>query len=893
MKILIHGRKNGYSVLYPKPTPIEFYSFASDIQSISANNNVVYYGKFFYTLAFVNGGCIYTKYVIGDDVERGQIGEIGISVFIPITRKLSGTDVKTLLDELIATYTSYYITDNKIDEPKNGFDWLLFISLANGYDAKLLSRSFYDDTVATGTQDPAFHYYKSDNELIEHFDRPFQDEYSDYKQILFIDSNLQGIANPLNVLKNAGVEVNPDLKDEYYYLNHYNSSKGIKITANGKLRSDKKGENKIRSKWHVIINYSKDYYKPIVATGSISNPDSEIYKYLEINGSNIKIKDYAFLPEPETKTFTFEVVTKKDNLEVDDAEIKVDTQPWQFLPSVTFTAEELGREHKIAARKGDNLFSDVVKITPKDYSKDSIFLPLIEKRVVKIIAIEENGEKNNIDDFKVWVSGGKCNTQIVSEVTFTADEINTTWNITVEKDGYTRSSPMSYFPRNGDRIIYFELKKNSKRTTIHTKPQNEHFSDDKKEKPKTFTSKEKTLFSKPVVISASIVSALVLSIGIWALCHFFGNDKQPKETPHTAQQITAYVEGDAINLNTLKDCKTNWKSQEKNFITKSGGGIFGGETKVDRAKWKSDWQPVHESIEQAIEKRILINERNFAELKNLRYSTDQQSFKTAIEKIDIAKYAEFGQKLGDVNSLTLTQIADSINAILTPIKQEQQELQEYMNMEESEESQKKEPGYITTYLKKCSDFQHDSIIKYYGVRGLSTELNESLKLIRAFLNSGFKNCETFKKNASKDKFLKENQNLDSWVNKVCNDSHIMNDNQTPTVTDKTSEIIQYIKGSEMAESKLKEYKNIIGINQNLKDCIELCLKLWSLDGTRNNSYFWMQKQIDNESNYNNLKNSALKSILDKICESDTPKYWNQIPGNKINSKTLKNIELLQ
>jgi hypothetical protein len=62
MKILIHGRKNGYTILFPKPTPLEFYSYASDIQSISANNYDVYYGKYFYTLAFVNGGCVFTKY---------------------------------------------------------------------------------------------------------------------------------------------------------------------------------------------------------------------------------------------------------------------------------------------------------------------------------------------------------------------------------------------------------------------------------------------------------------------------------------------------------------------------------------------------------------------------------------------------------------------------------------------------------------------------------------------------------------------------------------------------------------------------------------------------------------------------------------------------------------
>jgi len=682
MKIFIQARKDGYNVLYPTPTtPTEFYQFASDIQSASANNDAIYYGKNFYSLAFASGGCIFTKYVIGYDIQRNNLGNVGISVFIPNTQKLSGNYVKILLDDLLNTYCRNYCLDNNISDKRE--DWILFTSLADSYDAKLLSGSTYNDNVATGTQDPSFYYYRSDSELIEHFDKPFQEEYSNYRQILFIDSNLQSASNPLNVIKNSGVEVNPDLNDEYYYLNNYNSSRGIKITANGKSRSDKKGENQIRAKWQVEIRYSKDYYKPIVVTGCISNPVSDIFKYLEINGNNIKIKYDAFLPDPETKTITFDVITKKDGVKISDAEIQIsEYQGWHRLSEFTFKAEELGREFKIFARRGENLCSDVAKITPKDFKATSITLPLIEKRVVRIVTTEAEGEKNNILDFKVWVSGGKCNTQKVSEITFTGDEIDKTWNITVEKDGYTRSNSIQYYPKNGDNTIYFKLLKAQKRTPSDIFPRYENSSLEGVGKQKSLAAKAKRFFSKPAVIATSIVSLLVLALGIWTLYSLFGKDKQPQGIPLTAQSINVYVEGDSLFLNTLNDFRDNWKLQEQDFFAKSGGSIFGGGRIVDSTQWKSEWHPVNKSIERAISKREYINDKDFTKLKNLGYTNAQDYFKTAINKIDSISNDEVNIELGDVSMLTLTQIAKKINTILT--------LKESASQEQLEEPKKEE-----------------------------------------------------------------------------------------------------------------------------------------------------------------------------------------------------------
>lgn len=813
MKLLIHGRKNGYTVLYPRPTPTEFYSFASDIQSISANNYDVYYGKNFYTLAFVDGGCVFTKYVIGDDIERGQLGEIGISVFIPNTYELSGEDVKTLLDELINIYSRNYISNNKIEEPKNGFDWVKFTSLANGYDAKLLSRTTSNDNITTGTQDPAFHYYKSDSELIEHLDKPFQEEYSDYRQILFIDSNFKGAANPLNVIKNSGIEVNPDLKNEYCYLNNYNKSRGVKITAyyNNKWNecSDGKGNNQIREKWQVEIKYSKDYFKPIEATGSISNRASDIYKYLEINGSSIKIKYDAFLPEPETKTFTFDV-TKKDGTKVSDAEIHVDIQPWQHRSNVTFIAEELGREHKIAARKGVNLFSDVVKITPKDYSSTSIPLPLIEKRVVKITAKDqENGD--DIWQFKVHITGTNFY-KVTDQIEFVGDEIDEEWNIQIEKrNEYSVSENKKFCPARDGNEINFKLKKNqdSPRELSNT-GHNDPYSHNKHERQKSFASKAKTFFSKPAVIATSIASALVLGIGIGALCYFSDKCKQPVKNTLNKWYIESYVEDDSLFLGTLNDYKENWKKQEQDFITKSGRGIFGGNENVDSTKWKSDWKPTDESIDRAIKKRKLINDKNIAELRKQRYSAWQLSFKTVIENIDSTKYREVSNQLGDVSALTLTQIAKKINEILKQKEPAKEETQQEPKREESKPAQKK---------------------------------------------------ETSKKNEqAKEK---------------------LNQEQKPAASDKISEIIQYIKGSELDKAKLNEYKKTKDISPILKNSIQICLEFWALDGLgsgkTSKTYWEFRNKVNADNNFNSSK---LKAFIDKMCEPGASPSYSEIDKKK-------------
>ena len=794
MKILIQARKYGFNVLFPIPTPTEFYQFAGDIQSASAKNDAIYYGINFYTLAFENDGCIFTKYVIGYDIDRENLGNVGISIFIPNTKKLSGNNVKVLLDKLLNTYCRNYCPDYYISNMRE--DWLLFTSLANTYDAELLSTSSNYNNITKGGQEPAFHYYKSDSELIEHLDKPFQEEYNGYKQILFIDSNLKSNANPLNVLKNSGAEVNPDFLNEYFYLQNYKNSQDINITANGMPRSDKSGENIIRAKWRIEIKYSKDdrSYEPIIAKGTISDLTCEIHKYIEIKGNNIMIDYSAFNnPTKRKKSIPFEI-KDQNGKSIEGAEIQIFSKPIvKVISSATiidFHGEEIINQWKVSAKKeSENLYSNTISVVP-DSQIGSIVLTLQKQKAVKIFVVD-NTNGNHISNFKIWCNDGKGYRENVSEIFFIGDEINKTWCIEVSKkegrDYYL--GKIEYCPATGNNPLYVPCQKtgdlslDSKTSKID---EGEH-------------EKKIYFYQNPKFIAGLIVGIIVLTFSIWALYSLFGKDKEPIEIPLSELKIELYVEGDSLIASKLNEYRENWERQEQNFIDKSGG-IFGGEENVDSSRWVKEWKPVYESIGRAIKIRELINNKNIEELRKQHYTNNQLFFKTAIEKTDSNKYQEVHKQLGDVSALTLTQIAKKINKILEPKEPAKEETQQEVKKEEN----------------------------------IPVTKNEASK----------KNEKT--------------------------------QEQKTVANNNTSEIIQYLKGSDLKKETLKKYLENAGENTTLKASLNLCLKLWSLNGARNNSYYTYLEDLNKDPN---LKVSDLKNFVSAMCNEEKPKYIKELPDS--------------
>jgi len=816
MEIVVHGTKQGYKSSFISNRPPSFA--LGDIRNGVNDENPL--GNSAYTLAFINGGCVYSKYtIIRDTLRSYATGNIAFSIYLPRNIELlsdKGGNIISLLDELSNHYIEKYVKDKNINRGESALiheDWSYVGEISRKYSENEKNRK--DEEISSGNLDPAIHYYNSIEELIKHFDNPYHEEYSDYKQILFIDSKLKGRDNPINVLKNSGVEVNPDLNNEYFYLNNYNKNKGVKISAyyNNMWheRTDVKGYNRIRANWPIEIKLIKEYYKKIFADGSISNLASNIHQYLDINGNNIKIIYEAFHSEPEETTIKINVIRKDGNrINESDVKIKVENRSEQVSLQAEFKGEELGREYKIEARIG-NLFYGEAKIIPKDkISSPTITIELIEKRVVKITVYEAFGDKKELFDFDVIVPG-KILGKRTNAVTFSGEEIKKKWQIRVERNGYIQSAPIPYTAENGEDEILFFLKKRDNQIPDEKPRKGGATSPEVKNKQKTTTERIKQIFSKPVFIASSVISILVIGIVIWALNNY--NEKETSLTKeHTISdtQITLYVEGNELNLDTLGKYLDKWNSQEQNFITKPDGGFFGGDERVDSTKWEKDWKPFSESIERAIIKRKLINNKDFAKLLKQRYSDGQLPFKKVVEKIDSSKFDEIDDSLGNVSNLPLSEITEKINQILQSIANTKSEAQEEVTpgLEEKKLNQKKE---------KTIDTKH------------STDESSPVK----------------KRNNASD------------IN---------------------SEIISYIKGSELDIVKLEKYKNTNGISSNLKQSIQLCIDFWDLDGSgkgkQAKTYYSFQSKLKGDKNFQG--GSKILAFVERMCHlNDNALYGKQ------------------
>jgi len=552
MDIVIHGTKGGCKIFTPKKI--------SGLLDVSSDTSIAAaIGQEAYGIRFTADNTIFSKYKIIRDV-RGdkRTGFVGFSIPIPKNKKLSGTVIFNVLEKVSDEYCKKYIVENNLNEATE--DWTFLNPIL---DPKLDDIPFDNaGNMLSGDKDDSFIYFKDDNELQKYFDVPFQEEYAPYRQVLFINNDLQGKPeNPLNALRHSENNLTGkiDLENPFYKLREFNGrgKNGVEIKIKNSIGRELHNNDKVHRKEKLTLVYSKKYYissKPIV--GSLLDSE-ELRKYLVVSSDNkIDIVKEIEL-EPETKTITFDVVAKKDGAKVSKAEIHIlEYQDWKIISEYTFKDVELGKEYKILARKGDNLFSYEVKITPKDFTATALILPLIEKRIVKITVCEVDGSKE-IREFKVWVNNGKCNNEKVTEVTFFDDEIYDTWNITVEMDGYLRSAFIPYVPETGIRTLCFKLIKDTRQTPPASNTQNErHSNNPVPEKQKTFAARAKIFFSKPAVIVGSVVGALVLGLGLWAWFH------SAQETATTAQQSTVNVEGTTISLDTLNKIDEILKPKE-------------------------------------------------------------------------------------------------------------------------------------------------------------------------------------------------------------------------------------------------------------------------------------------------------------------------------------------
>lgn len=659
MEIVIHGTKDGYRTLF---STNDKYArvIAKDIRKGAQGDKQL--GRTAYSIAFTTDGCIYTKYVIVKDSLRSfATGTIAFSVFIGQMETMKAQDILKLLEELYISYDAKYIKNNYLNRGELELiieKWDFVDELLSQY--RTTPKIGLPETISTGTKDPAIIYYHNQDELLEYFDHPFQPEYNDYSQILLIHIDLKGDTNPLIVLKNSGIELKDiDLKNNILYLANSKQFKDLKIFKKGKNGLEEINNNQIRLKDEISILYEKNntFYFPIEASGKLIDSNSEIHNFLEKKGNQIFIRDLAFSrPKPKIKTITFQIKDRK-GFPMSDVQIICKSHNYIVKTAtnnqISFEAEEIGQQWTVSANKSIELFSAAKTILP-DNENDTIELILKEHKTVKFVVKDaENGD--NIENFKVYIQG-KVNTREISEFEFVGEDFEKTWNISFEKTGYCRSENIEFNPRSNTDTIDAKIKKSINPPIFPIK------SDDNEE-----LSKRKKFPVLPLIIITTAVSIIVIGISIWLL--YFNVDTVKDTRSLEEKQIITYLEGINLDSDTINYYKNEWSKFNPNTKPnkKSWFSIIGiGDNKREKKDSIEyiNWEKVSKSIDRAIAKRHYIDSYNFDSLRSLRYSDKQQIFKSAVMNIDSSKYDLVKNRLRNISSLGLDQIADSINLIL-------------------------------------------------------------------------------------------------------------------------------------------------------------------------------------------------------------------------------------
>jgi hypothetical protein len=892
MKILIHGRKNGYTILYPKPTPPEFYSFASDIQSGSATNDSIYYGKKFYTLAFTEGGCIFTKYVFGDDVERGQLGEIGISVFMPSNQKLSGSEVKNLLDELVNVYCGNYIANNRIVEPQTSFDWLLFTTTANSYDAKL--RSVPADDVENhqqGTKEASFVLYASETELQRYFDAPYQEEYRDFKQIFFLEQNAQELLKLIKHDTSANLTGKIDLDNPKYRLLFNSQAQGnerIKVEIKrGDSWSERSNRNKIRRKDIMQISYSQPYRITETIQGTWNEIKNQRTECVSVDDANSTVSINPIRLREQQWVVAVNTLDETTNNPI-AANITC-TNRYKNLSNpvinnqVTFIGNDIGEQWVIKVEASG------YKIEEQSFVLEAgniITFNLKKQKIIEIQALDKD-TNHPITNPKISVYEGRRDRRPhyhlenqPNKVVFVGREIERVWYLEVEaanyydknmgrfcpnKEGDVITVPMEkrrqtiYQPYenrqndNSDMTISFEARKHGKliNYTYHTKTVKRQVHDDIIQeyspeckpdllykfnrhwditKPHDENNRYIYVAKFEPIIPTNIIMIGVLSILLAALIGvgwwYFFGDGS-KTQPQQPPSSVQYIEQYTQGDALLSDRLDVYKAQLEKESKKETKEI------ISKFVW---WNPL--TWFDKSEEKVTVQ-------------TDSVAL-NALQKVEAALTLHTAIKNGECDEI-----------INYPHYSEQQN--KFKNVLQKEN--------LCDILKKIED--RDKL---------------PLAVIAEKVNALSQQLETQQEVQHKEEKKVEQPPVEQKPTPP--EPKPNPKDESVSTSDKKSEIIQYLNSDDLSEDKLMEYQR--QSSGNLEKSIELCLKLWSLNGSNDNSYSWMQSQIDkNSTQYSALTNSALKRFLDKMCNKDqtpSPKYWNQIMGNRTKSKTLKNIE---
>jgi len=767
MKLFVQGRKDGY-FSYPIPEPTEFNGFGGDMRPITDQNIL---GKYVYTIAFVNTGCIFTKVTIVEDVQRQYRGYIGFSIFISNKSKLPGSVVKEIIDKLSETYCKNYCPDYYLENKQE--DWAIFETMANQYDSRMHNLSADDiENYQKGTGEAAYIYYSDESELQKYFDSPYQEEFRPYKQVFFVEKNLEGKSeNPLNALRhdpNANLTGKIDLENPKYKLIYNQQARaGVKIEVKVN-RSFRYSKSKIKRKEDLEIIWSKQFCETKVKSGKWYEIGSD---FLEINDIEKTITVREIEIHKITYTFTIQTKDRFSNPIV-DAEIILKGN--SYLPErkainnvIQLTAEELQNKCYVIAKK-ENLISSQREIKLED-TKGSISLILSEHKKVEF---NVNDGKDLVFNYSIQISNKENLSKDDGVVVFIGEEIDEPWQISVSHRDY-ETERFDYCPAKDENPKYVILKKrvfsgqgqpsNKKKYYIkiderkgkrslngssineyeHKYPQFkcdtkygykfERWESHENKPYDNYDGYYEAIFKELWYRKIPKLAWVFLFIAIVGSTAFLliksdGTDSNTNiVSTEISNKINSYVEGIELNLDTLKEYKRKYcdsttvtQNDEKEKSLWEKIWIFGSNDDINSHAETFVDPEFCSKTDNAIAIRNAINQEKIDELKKVAFSIQQQNLKNAIDSIDDKYKKQIGDtlKAKKVSLMDLDQVADLIQKTQKDLREKETAIEpekntniDKHNEEKIKYSQKKQKSSSNSLDKEFWDLVHSGNTK--------------------------------------------------------------------------------------------------------------------------------------------------------------------------------------
>lgn len=749
MKIIIHGTNGGYHIFTTEKE--KMFDARPDSSRVSS------IGQQAYSINYNDNSIVFSKYkIIRDVVGDKRTGNVAFSIVIPHSKKLSGIDILAILDKLSNDFCSKHIENDNLNNFRE--DWAWVSEIKNKYENNL---KYNDEQLVGGTAESAFLFYDSKELLEKYFDNPYQEKYSAYKQIFFVEKSLEGkLENPLNALRhdpNANLTGKIDLENPKYKLIYNHQAKGgvkIEVKVNGSLRYSK---SKIKRKEDLQIIWSKQFYETKVKNGKWYEIGSD---FLEINDieKTITVKEIEI--HPITYTLKFQTNDRFNN-PIADTEITFKVN--KNLPerkvinnSIQITEEELQSKCYVFAKKG-NLISPQREIKLED-TKESISLTLLEHKIVNFNVKDENGLVNN---YNIQISNKEVQPK-EGNVVFIGEEIEKTWQISVSHRDY-ETERFNYCPAKDETPKYITLKKrtfsgqgqslNKKKYYLEIdkkkgkrsnkdSSKNEYVYDCPKFKCnskygykfvewKLFENKKyanydgyyeavfKGLWYRKVPKLAWIFGVIaIVSSTVFLLINSDGSDSNTNNvSAEVKDEVNSYIEGIELNLNILEEYKRKYcdstsiihsKGKEKSFWQKIW--IFGSDDNGNSTSESSVIPNFCSKIDNAIAIRNATNLGKIDDLKGQMFSESQQNFKNSIDSIEDKYKKQIGDTLNDrkVSVMNLNQVADLILKTQRDLRGKEKLIQKRNELEKKTNQEKQNDQKIKDQQKNNTQTQQNS-----------------------------------------------------------------------------------------------------------------------------------------------------------------------------------------